>query len=68
MNKPRPISAEDNALVKRYLIVPMILDAFERDKQMILGGFFKSPTLYADLIGNSDPAADHPRNVQATRE
>ncbi|MBJ9993254.1 MULTISPECIES: hypothetical protein [Paenibacillus] len=60
MEKRGPITAEDTALVKRYLIVPMILDAFERDKQIIESGLFKSPTLYTDLI---DKAMD-----QATKE
>ncbi|MBB3127076.1 hypothetical protein FHS19_001730 [Paenibacillus rhizosphaerae] len=60
MEKRGPITAEDTALVKRYLIVPMILDAFERDKQIIESGLLKSPTLYTDLI---DKAME-----QATKE
>lgn len=56
-----PISAADTILVKRYLILPMVLTAFERDKGNVQNsGFFKTPKLYTDLI---DKAMD-----EATKE
>lgn len=51
MEKRGPISAADTILVKRYLILPMVLTAFDRDKNHIEhSGFFKTPKLYTDLI------------------
>lgn len=56
-----PISAADTILVKRFLILPMVLTAFERDKGNIQNsGYFKTPQLYTDLI---DKAMD-----EATKE
>lgn len=48
---PPFISPEDYALVKPYIILPMILTAFERDKKIIEGsGAIKTPAPYAAMI------------------
>ncbi|OXL83197.1 hypothetical protein BCV73_08975 [Paenibacillus sp. SSG-1] len=46
-----PIAETDRILVKRYLVTQMVLTAFDRDKGNIQNsGFFKTPSLYTDLI------------------
>lgn len=56
-----PIAETDRILVKRYLVTHMVLTAFDRDKGNIKNsGFFKTPSLYTDLI---DKAMD-----EATKE
>lgn len=48
---PPTISSEDYALIKPYIILPMILSAFERDKKFIeSSGAFKTPVPYVTVI------------------
>lgn len=48
---PPYIHSSDYALVKRYLILPLILSAFERDKGVIEGSdAIKTPGPYIDMI------------------
>lgn len=51
MERLGPITNADDILVKRYLILPLVLSAFERDKTNIINsGYFKTPKLYTELI------------------
>lgn len=46
-----PIAETDRILVKRYLVTQMVLTAFDRDKGNIQNsGYFKTPSLYTDII------------------
>ncbi|MGN7359441.1 hypothetical protein ACTHPF_20630 [Paenibacillus sp. SAF-054] len=45
------ITTADEILVKRYILLPLILTAYERDLHIITdSGLFKSPDIYAELI------------------
>ncbi|MCJ8015202.1 hypothetical protein MUG84_26395 [Paenibacillus sp. KQZ6P-2] len=45
------ITTTDEILVKRYIIFPLILSAYERDLQIINGsGLFKTPDVYGEII------------------
>ncbi|WP_103110293.1 hypothetical protein [Brevibacillus reuszeri] len=48
---PPMIGSEDYALIKPYIILPMILSAFERDKKIIEeSGVIKTPAPYVAMI------------------
>jgi hypothetical protein len=48
---PPMIGSEDYALIKPYIILPMILSAFERDKKIIEeSGTIKTPAPYVAMI------------------
>jgi hypothetical protein len=48
---PPMIGSEDYALIKPYIILPMILSAFERDKKIIEeSGAIKTPAPYVAMI------------------
>jgi hypothetical protein len=48
---PPMIGSEDYALIKPYIILPMILSAFERDKKIIEeSGAIKTPGPYVAMI------------------
>ncbi|GJM84112.1 hypothetical protein HMSSN139_66080 [Paenibacillus sp. HMSSN-139] len=49
---PRDITNEDQSYVKLYIMLPMILSAFERDKKLA-EQTFKTPRPYVTLIGNA---------------
>ncbi|MNO28114.1 hypothetical protein D3C76_180000 [compost metagenome] len=49
---PRDITNEDQSYVKLYIILPMILSAFERDKKLA-EQTFKTPGPYVTLISNA---------------
>ncbi|PAD72386.1 hypothetical protein [Paenibacillus campinasensis] len=48
---PPFVHSTDHAVVKRYVMLPLILTAFERDKGIIEGsGAFKTPGPYVAMI------------------
>lgn len=48
------ITHADRILVKKYIILPMILQAFERDARIIAeSGNFKTPDVYVDVINKA---------------
>lgn len=49
---PRQLSSEDASYVKMYILLPLILSAFERDKK-IAEQSFKTPRPYVTLIDNA---------------
>lgn len=49
---PRELTNEDQSYVKLYIMLPLILSAFERDKKLI-EQTFKTPGPYVTLIGNA---------------
>lgn len=58
MERLGPITATDEILVKRYMILPLVLSAFERDKTNFFeSGYFKAPKLYTYLIDKAMDAA-----------
>lgn len=45
------ITTTDEILVKRYILLPLIMTAYERDLHIITdSGLFKSPDLYAEIL------------------
>ncbi|AIQ65436.1 hypothetical protein PSTEL_22305 [Paenibacillus stellifer] len=48
MATPLPITDADRALIKPYIILPMVLRAFERDTRIFLN--FRTPDPYVDWI------------------
>ncbi|MGF7049110.1 hypothetical protein J2T13_003618 [Paenibacillus sp. DS2015] len=49
MRVREPISAMDQRLVKKYLLLPLILTAFERDNKIMGSDLFKTP-IYSEVI------------------
>lgn len=51
MANPQTIQTADIILVKRYIILPLILSAYERDLKIITeSGLFKTPDVYAEIV------------------
>lgn len=45
------ITTTDQILVKRYILLPLIMTAYERDLHIIKdSGLFKSPDIYAEIL------------------
>lgn len=45
------ITTTDEILVKRYIMLPLIMTAYERDLHIIKdSGLFKSPEIYAEIL------------------
>lgn len=45
------ITTTDDILVKRYILLPLIMTAYERDLHIITdSGLFKSPDIYAEIL------------------
>lgn len=45
------ITTTDEILVKRYILLPLIMTAFERDLHIIKdSGLFKSPDIYVEIL------------------
>lgn len=49
---PPQITSEESSYVKLYIILPLILSAFERDKR-IVEKVFKTPKPYVTLLNNA---------------
>ena len=50
MGPLQAITIEDRELVKRYILLPLVIRAFERDSQIIQSGQIKTPDPYVDAI------------------
>lgn len=58
MSKVPPyITSDELHDVKRYLLIPLVLSVFERDKRLITESGIKTPTPYTDIIGHAMNAA-----------
>lgn len=51
MAQPETVQTTDIILVKRYILLPLILSAYERDQRIIReSGLFKTPDIYTELL------------------
>lgn len=51
MAQPETVQTTDIILVKRYILLPLILSAYERDQRIIKeSGLFKTPDIYTELL------------------
>lgn len=51
MAQPETIQTADTILIKRYILLPLILSAYERDKRIINeSGLFKTPDIYSEVL------------------
>jgi len=51
MAQPETVQTTDVILVKRYILLPLILSAYERDQRIIKeSGLFKTPDIYTEVL------------------